>query len=425
MAPRDHGKSHSLVRAYALWKAKYDHWTREIIILGPDLPSAIENLDKMRQMMDAAPTFADILPKRIRRAPDSRSEMELGNGKNIKAKGWGSPLRGRHPQLIIMDDVVNEMNSHTTEARKDLLTRFNEVIIPMKDKGTTRARNRGFSSQIVIVGTAQDQQDLYHDLQRHVEYVGDRLEAVKDEANRIPLWPERYSYDDLMSIKRRIGSLAFSKEYMNRPLSDETTIFPTTLFTPCFDRELSYQRSYTGGNPVYLGVDFSVPGSTDGDWTVIMVIEHDRKANLFTLLYYWRDRPDLIKKQLDAIEYCCQVFQVTIGFLEDNLFQGIYREHFRTKTTLPLRGHTVNTHNKRSMETGILSLRPILENEQIRLPYRTESDQMKTDLIVSEFNGIRQRQGRIGNETTHDDCVLAMWHAICASRGALFQADFG
>lgn len=425
MAPRDHGKSHSVIRAYALWRAKYDPWIKEILILGPDQPSAVENLDKIRELLMTKATLEDLIPMGRSHGPDSRTEMKLGNRKVIKAKGWGSPLRGRHPQLILMDDVANEANSWSSEARKDMKTRFNEVVVPMKDKGTLRERKLGFKSQIVVVGTAQDQEDLYHDLLKNPEFIGTRLEAIVDEELKIPLWPERYSYEDLMRIKRLVGTLAFSKEYMNRPMSDETTIFPTSLFEPCFDRERSYARNYLGNNPVYLGVDFSVPGSTDGDWTVVIAIEYNPTDHSYTILNYWRDRPQFIRRQLEQIEYYCQTYRVTMGFLEDNMFQGIYREHFRTKSNLPLQGHTVTGQNKRSMETGILSLRPMLENQKILFPYRTEEDQSKTDYLVTEFNGIRQRQGKIGNETSHDDGVLALWHAICASRGSVFEADFG
>lgn len=174
-----------------------------------------------------------------------------------------------------------------------------------------------------------------------------------------------------------------------------------------------------GGNAVYLGADFSVPGTTDGDWTVVVALEYDRKQNLFTLLNYWRERPDLIRKQIETIEYYCQVFKVTLGFLEDSLFQGVYREHFRTRTALPLRGHTVTAFNKRSMETGILSLRPLLENQQIRFPYRTDADKAKTDHIVSEFNGVRQRFGRIGNETRNCFQSCGRWVGLTGTRTLL------
>lgn len=425
MAPRDHGKSHSLARAYPLWKLKYDEWTKEVLILGADQPSAVENLDKIRELMDKSVSLRHLLPQGRGAGPNSRTEMLLTNGKVIKAKGMMSPLRGRHPQLIVLDDVLNERNSWSSESRREIKQYFNEVVVPMKDKGVKKDREAGFQSQIVVIGTAQDYDDLYHELQNNSEYIGVKLSAIIDEEKEIPLWDERYSYEDLMGIKRRVGSLAFSKEYLNKPLSDETTIFPTTLFEPLFDRELSYARNYTGGKHVYIGVDFSIPGSTDGDWTVIIAIEYDPSTNLYTLLNYWREQPAAIGRQIEQIEYYCQTYRATLGYLEDNMFQGIYREHFKKKSNLPVRGHTVTGQNKKSMETGLVSLRPIFENGNFRFPYKTDADRNKTDMIVSEFNGVRQRLGRIGNETTHDDIVLALWHAVCASRTTSFSADFG
>jgi len=425
MAPRDHGKSHSLIRAYALWKAKYDPWVQDILILGPDQPTAVENLDKMKILMNNRESLWPLLPKGRSHGPDSRTEMQLGNQKVIKAKGFMSPLRGRHPQLILLDDVLNEKNSWSADVRKMMKTRFNEVVFPMKDKGTAKVRLQGFKSQIVTVGTAQDTDDMYHEQLQGGEYTGAKLAAFVDEAMTIPLWADRYSAEDLMAIRRKVGSLSFSKEYMNKPLSDETTIFPTSLLEPLFDRQLSYSRNYTGGNPVFLGVDFSVPGSNDGDWTAIVALEYDKSANLYTLLNYWRARPQFMQEQINQIEYYCQMYQVTLGFLEDNMFQGLYREHFKNKSRMPVRGHTVTGQNKRSMETGLLSIRPLFENLQFRFPYKTDQDRIMTDYIVTEFNGIQQRHGRIGNETTHDDVVMAIWHALVASRATTFSADFG
>lgn len=423
MAPRDHGKSHSLARAYPIWKLKYDDWVKEVLILGADQPSAVENLDKIKDLM-ADHGLSYLIPKGRYDGANSRTEVKLTNGKNIKAKGIGSPLRGRHPQLIILDDVLNEKNSWSMESRKEIIDNFNEVIVPMKDKGLPKDRAKGYKSQIVVIGTAQDYDDLYHYLQSNEEYVGEKLTAIKDFETEEVLWPDRYSFDDLIRMKGRIGSLSFAKEYQNDPMTDETTIFPSTLFTPLFDKDLSYVRNYSSGNPVYLGMDFSIPGNTDGDWTVLMVVEYDPSSHIYTILNYWRAKPSEISEQIKQIEYHCQMYNVTLGYLEDNMFQGIYREHFRKNSNLPVKGHTVTHSGKKSMEHGIVSLRPLLENFLFRFPYKTQRDKDLTDTMVSEFNGIRQRHGKIGNETTHDDIVLALWHAICASRQVVFEADF-
>jgi hypothetical protein len=422
MAPRDHGKSQSLTQAYPLWCLKYDPWIQEAFILGADGDLAHRNLDQLKALMANRPSVSYLLPTG-RQLTNSRTELQLTNGKTIKTKGLMSPHRGRHPQLIICDDILNEENSLDKDKRADIRKRFFEVITPMKDRGLVSQRARGFWSKIVVVGTAQDREDLYHELMENPEYTGTKLSAVLDDTTKQALWPERYPYDALMEIKRKIGTLPFSKEYLNDPLSDETTIFPTSLFEPLKDRQLSYVRNRTGAL-TFLGADFSVPGTTDGDWTVLMVLEYEPPPqNLYTLLYYWRARPTQIQEQINQLEYLCQAYQISLGYLEDNHFQGIYARHMNQKTNLPLRGHTVGA-NKRSTEIGILSLRTIFENLRFRFPYATDADRAMTDHVISEFNGVRQRFGRIGNETTNDDCVMALWHSVRASQSVRFEADF-
>lgn len=418
MSPRDHGKSHCLGRAFPIWKAKYDPWTKEIYILGADQSSAVENLDKVKALMMNTPSLSFLVPKSRLDGVNSRTEMHLMNGKILRAKGYSSPLRGRHPQLIILDDVLNEKNSLTKDSRDRIEKYFFEVVMPMKDKGTATLQGRGFKSQIVVIGTAQDQQDLYHKLLNTSGFTGVKQKAVLNEETGEVLWPERYSYDDLMAIKEQRGSLSFSKEYQNEPLSDDTSIFPPGLFTPLFDTDLSYRLNYEGNNPVFLGADFSVPGTTDGDYTAVFAFEMDLKDKMITPLHYYRAKPESIQEQLTQIEYMCQAYKVTLGYLEDNMFQRVYAEHFKRRTNLPLKGQTVTHAMKGNLQAGLLSFRPILENGRVRFPYKTKRDREMTDHIVKEFNGITQRKGKIGNQTFHDDVAVAFWHALSASRNA-------
>ena len=427
MAPRDHGKSMSLAQAYPLYRAKYDHWCRDIFLLGADQPSAVENLDKIKDLLETKPTMRQLLPKAGKDRIYSRTEVKLSNGTTLKARSFGSRLRGRHPQLIIGDDILNEQNSLTPENRRETRKYFMEVVLPMKDKGLPAQRAKGFFSQIVLIGTAQDREDLYHELQKNPGFIGKKMKAVMDESKggrEVVLWPDRYTYLDLMQIKATQGALSFSKEYQNEPMSEDTTIFPPSLFEPLLDRDLSYARSYSGPYPVYLGADFSVPGSTDGDWTVFYVMMYNTDTKEFIPLNYWRERPATMQAQIHQLELMCQMYGVSIGMLEDNLFQRVYAEHFRQKTSLPLVGHTVTHGAKANLEYGVLGFRPLFENRVFRFPYKTAQDQALTDHMMLEFNGIVQRRGKIGNESYHDDTVMAMWHALTASKQTTFSVSW-
>jgi len=266
MAPRDHGKSVSLARAYPIWRAKYDPFCTDIILLGADQASAVENLDKLKVYLTQRDTLKHLVPRDRVDGMNSRTEVRLTNGTHIKAIGYRSPIRGRHPQLIVLDDVLNERNSLTPIHREETRVYFYEVIFPMKDKGMPVQRKKGHYSQVVVIGTSQDREDLYHELLVNPGFIGLKLRSCNEETEQV-LWPERYSFDDLMTIKGTVGSLRFSKEYQNEPLSDDTTIFPPSLFEPLKDKNLSYvHASPQNGLATYMGVDFSVPGSFDGDW---------------------------------------------------------------------------------------------------------------------------------------------------------------
>jgi hypothetical protein len=424
IAPRDHGKSMSLAQAYPLWKAKYGRWVRSILLLGVDLPTAIQNLDEIKDLLASKPSLRSLMPAMGNEAVNSRTELRLTNGTVIKAKGYRSPLRGRHPQLIIMDDVLNERNSDTQEARHRVLKHFTEVVFPMKDKGVDSVRAQGYRGQIVIVGTAQNKGDMYTTLQDKPSFLGARLCAITDVEKQEVLWPSRYSFEDLMRIKGTVGTLAFAKEYMNNPLTEETTIFPPSLFEPLKDANLSYVDHYEDDKPVFMGVDFSIPGSAQGDWTVILTMEFDPDLSVYTLLNYERFRATEMSDQITRIEVQCSAMRVTKGCLEDNMFQRVYATHFRNKSTLPLVGNTVTNKGKNDSKWGILSFRPLFENGRFRFPYKTPLDQQRTDHIVEEFNGIVQRGGKIGNEAFHDDVVMAMFHAMAASRMEIFEVSW-
>lgn len=424
LSPRDHGKSMSIARAYPIWKAKYDPWVREVLMLGADLRSSTENLEKLKEMLMSVKSLHYLIPQDRKAYFNSKTEVKLSNGVVIRAMGFFSPLRGRHPQLIVMDDVLNERNTATQLWREKSRKRLFEVVLPMKDQGIESKRLLGYKPQLVISGTAQERDDFYQELLDSPHFKGKKQKAIINEETKVVLWPERYPYPELKKRREIIGSLSFSKEYQNEPLSEEASIFPPSLFEPLKDRNLSYETTYQGNNDVYMGVDFSVPGAHK-DWMSCCVLELNHKLALYTPLAYSRSQPSTIEEQFSIVDDYARRYKVIMGFLEDNMFQKIYSEHFKNKSVLPLKGHTVTHSGKMSFETGLLSFRPLFENGRFRFPYKTDRDKMMTDHLIKEFNGIVKIKGRIGNEGFHDDVVMAMWHALCASRQSSFSYDMG
>lgn len=422
MAPRDHGKSHMITRAYTAWRVKYDPCVKEVLLLGVDAPSAQENLDKFKEMMNEVESLKELLPT-TKKGYNSVTKLILQNGVLIKSRSFFCQLRGRHPQLIILDDVLSEKNSLSGILREQVRNYFFGAVYPMKDKGTRKMRAQGFNAQIIVVGTAQSEFDLYHDLLKNNSFRGLKQSAIVDEDKKLSLWPDRYSWDDLMKIKKAVGSLMFAKEYCNEPIQDETSLFPVSLMKKMIDDTLNYQQEYDGENNVYMGVDFSIPGSTDGDYTVAVIAE-DIGDGYLQILHVWRERPHTMREQITKIAELCKKFHVTIGYLEANLFQKVYSEYFKVYTDLPLQPHIVTATGKNSTETGLLSFRPLFEHRKFIFPYRSEYDRETTDLIITEFAGLIRKNGKLGNFRFHDDIIMASWHMLQASRTASFSFSF-
>ena len=124
LAHRDSGKSQAIVRAYGIWRAKYyDHFVREILVLGADTDSACENLEKIKHDLDANESLRYLIPH-DRKGYNTAQRVKLANGVVLRAKGFLSPLRGRHPQLILLDDVLNERNTASQDFRDKIRAYF-------------------------------------------------------------------------------------------------------------------------------------------------------------------------------------------------------------------------------------------------------------------------------------------------------------
>lgn len=145
----------------------------------------------------------------------SENHIILKNGVNIRAKGAGGQIRGFRPDVIICDDLETDDSVRSEEQRRQLKEwLFKACINTLVPEG-----------QFCIVGTIMHPLSVLADLlavdngwtkKKYMAYKDGIQEAGHE------LWPELWDHSRIQKRKKEIGSFAFSSEFMNSPISDET-----------------------------------------------------------------------------------------------------------------------------------------------------------------------------------------------------------
>ena len=184
--------------AYPIWKIIHNPG-RVGFIFSATQPMAERILGDIKAELENNSKLTWLVPKKkdLWRA----SSIKCSNNFKLYAKGFGTKVRGAHPNFIIVDDGLTDETAYSELVRKKQIDYFYTAITNMIVPG----------GQIIVVGTPFAKEDLYGNLKKNPEYTFAKYQAVK---NNKPLWPERYSLADLKKRKREIGSVRFSREFL-------------------------------------------------------------------------------------------------------------------------------------------------------------------------------------------------------------------
>lgn len=274
-APRGNAKSTLVSLFFILWiicteREKY------VLLLSDTKDKAAQFLANVREELQTNEKLRKDYPHVCElpgRRPAPRrwreSRLETRNGCCITAAGAGQSLRGSkfqtyRPGLIILDDIENEENTATPEAREKMETWFNRTVLKAGNPQT----------HIVMVGTIQHYDSLlakltstkmssiwesriyrsiihwseHHTLWEqwtkilhgHEPHNGKSgLDGAKQFfidhqqdmlKNTQVLWPELEDYHQLMIMRETEGHWAFNAEKQNEPVNKEDCLFDPDEF---------------------------------------------------------------------------------------------------------------------------------------------------------------------------------------------------
>lgn len=380
--PRGHGKSTRMSLLYPLWRVLTGK-SKFIVIFSSSEERASQILDDIKFEL----TNNELL---VEDFGDQKGNIwksnfiHLKNGSAIASRGAGSSVRGLRfrqyrPDLVICDDIMKDDVARSKTQREKIYQWFKKVVLPL-----------GKDIFIVVVNTIFHNDDLPSRLLKEVRdgslkgWLGLRFSAI---VNGSPIW-QYWSIEALQKKKLEMGSIAFSTEYMNEPLSDEDRLFREEWLE--FDREepeLSNLR-------IFIGVDPALGG---GDYSAIVTIGVDREGIIHVIdTYADRVSPDTFMDRI--IAKCLRYKPKRVAF-EEVAFQQVMKDFLLKKAAqagiyIPIKGVKPGRLSK---EARISKLSPLVENKLIRF---RDNQTLLIEQLLSFPLG------------EHDDLCDALYYAV-------------
>lgn len=417
LAPRDHGKSFFFNFAFPIHQAYYNPRGKGFIFSSTK-PQAERILQDIREEIENNPKLQWLVPEK--KEQWSNSQIKLSNGHVIYARGFGTRVRGAHPNWIVVDDGLNDETAYSEVVRSKQIDYFFQAITNMIVPG----------GQIIVVGTPFHQADLYAELEQNEEYEFRRYQAWNEETETV-LWPDRYDKDLVLRRKREIGPIRFNREFQCIPIADEMSLFPGWLFkgehVELFNVKLGMPIKWwaeAGITSTYMGVDIALSAETGADFMVIWVVGLDKYGNRY-ILEIERHKGLGYQHQLSHINRLARLYKCGLVYIEANQMQRVWGDELIRLTDLPIQQFVTSANNKNALDKGVPSLRVLLENGKFKIPRGDVRSIELTDIWINEMRAFTWHDGKLESVGSHDDTVMACWICDQACRMGAFSFTFG
>jgi hypothetical protein len=366
-AARGHGKSYFISRALPLWIA-YREVPEEILLVSYSEEQAVELMRKVEAEIKANDALAHLRPK-----TDTTWQTTLftfDSGVRIKAVGFGTSVRGQHPDWILVDDPLKDSGALEPEKQYDY---FMGALT-----GTAKR-----DTKILVIGTPLDPGDLLSRLENNPAYV---FKAYPALVHGEPLFPYLFDKESLDRRRIEVGSLVFAREFMLQRIDPATQVFN--------DRYLSVNKEFK--YPPFIAVRTLVDpaisekeAACDTAITTFGIDENNQLWELDTRLLRSDDSHVMLKETLK----CCVIFRDYSDYavvFEAELFQRLLAFEFRRlclENNLDVRVIEVTHTGTLGKHQRIQSLQPAWEARAIHL--LPESD------LIKQFREYRPRARNI------------------------------
>lgn len=389
---RDFGKS-VFMHSWVAWNLVFQEPPYQMIYISSNQKQTLVHMREIDRIFN--------IPA-LRRYKPSKGwaigNITLTNGNSVLERSVGSQIRGLHPQEIVIDDPLKEFSLAAIQRVTEWF--FGDMIPTLHHTANLR-----------MIGTPFTYTDIFSQLEENPAYNVSKYPCIDSMNNS--LWPERWTYEQLMRRKAEIGSLKFTREYLCVPVSTGTALFNPEYVQKCKNKDyvLKLGNRKDKGYKYYVGVDPAI--STDGDYNVITVLEVDDEMNK-TIVHVDRAKNVEFRENIEKIRLIGKIFQPEEILYETNTFAKAFTQELRSISDLNVKDF--NTTRKKKQEI-ILNLQMNIENGKLNFPYGDSRSRDLTNALIEELYMFTiTHSGRFEGVGAHDDLVMSLALANAATQ---------
>lgn len=324
---------------------------------------------------------------------------------SMVALGATSQIAGTRTDHLHVDDITSMKNVNQTEG---LLQTFRQDWLSRP----------GENGRTTINGTRVDVGDFY---ERLIEEIGPEILTVirkpaivydVDLQQHVPLWPEKFTMENLRRIREKVGEEAWARNYMQQPMAKTLSLMAEEVIDECKDPLIDVIDYLPGGESgMVLSCDPSIGGRNvwmvaefTNDWLMPMWFEVEERLTaydqIFATLYRLLRRFTSEGVQAQAVIFESVAFQR--GLTEDRRLKELEVE-FGFHTIPHLTGK-----NKIDPIIGVPAMPTSFRRGEVIIPWGGEQTQLMMQMFIDEL--MRWRPMKRGTELTQD-MVMAFWFA--------------
>lgn len=371
ISPRDHGKTTTIPRVYAEHETLFIE-DYNVLLLAKTATQAQKNLEVIEADLATNDKLwtdfeEELQDFRKRKNQIWYNRRRIQRDATIEADGLLGAITGGHFHLILPDDLIDDANTRTEQARSQPLDWFNGTVMPLLEPG----------GRVIGTGTRKHYADMYQQLiDSNAWYVIEekailrwpekyeilyktigKKEVAVGVKNIIGqyevLWPEKWPIEELILKYNSMGPIFFNREYQNDPSGLKGRILKEAwlkYYEPIIQEDgesynhyMQRLKRWLGQFNIYMSVDIASEAKETADYTVVTVFGIDAKED-FYVIDWFRDQIEFPEQVNLIVETARRYNPLRIG-IESTGYQRVLGQHLISVKFLPIV----------PVETGILS----------------------------------------------------------------------